>query len=146
VLQDNPALSGTDIRNPEQNFDQQGGNSPIVTFDFTDKGRRAFQDTTRAIAIRGLDNAPPGSNPVGASHHFAIALDNELVSTPYINFRENPDGIDGATARRSPAASRSRRAQNLAKLLKIGALPLELELISRSQVSSTLGPRRSTRA
>ncbi|MBA2517376.1 MAG: hypothetical protein H0V22_08700, partial [Solirubrobacterales bacterium] len=26
VLRDDPALSGTDIRNPEQNFDQQGGN------------------------------------------------------------------------------------------------------------------------
>ena len=41
VLRDRPALSGTDIRNPEQNFDQGPGGSgqPIVTFDFTDKGR-----------------------------------------------------------------------------------------------------------
>src|SRR5919106_352354 len=30
IVQDNPALSGTDIRNPEQNFDQQAGNEPIV--------------------------------------------------------------------------------------------------------------------
>src|SRR4051812_8165584 len=37
VIQDNPALSGTDIKNPEQNFDQQAGNEPIVTFDFTSK-------------------------------------------------------------------------------------------------------------
>ena len=42
VLRDNPALSGTDIRNPEQNFDQQGGGEPIVTMEFTDKGREAF--------------------------------------------------------------------------------------------------------
>ena len=40
VIQDNPALSGTDITNPEQNFDQQGGNEPIVTFGFTDRGSR----------------------------------------------------------------------------------------------------------
>src|SRR5688500_3534044 len=33
VIQDNPALSGTDLKNPEQNFDQRVGNEPIVTFD-----------------------------------------------------------------------------------------------------------------
>ena len=38
VLRDNPALSGTDIRNPEQNFDQQGG-GPIVTMEFTKLGK-----------------------------------------------------------------------------------------------------------
>src|SRR4029079_2919185 len=32
VIQDRPALGGTDIKNPEQNFDQQGGGGPIVTF------------------------------------------------------------------------------------------------------------------
>ena len=30
VMHDNPALSGTDIRDPEQTFDQQFGNKPIV--------------------------------------------------------------------------------------------------------------------
>src|SRR3954447_13890021 len=43
VVRDDPGLSGTDIKNPEQNFDQQAGNQPIVTFDFTGKGRKAFQ-------------------------------------------------------------------------------------------------------
>ncbi|MBA2514620.1 MAG: protein translocase subunit SecD, partial [Solirubrobacterales bacterium] len=139
VLRDDPSLSGTDIRNPEQNFDQQGGNEPIVTFDFTDKGRKAFQNTTRAIAIRGQDNAPPGSDPQSASQHFAIALDNELVSTPFINYRENPDGIDGTNGAQISGGFTITSAQDLAKILKIGALPLRLDLISRSQVSSTLG-------
>ena len=35
--------------------------------------------------------------PIQTSQHFAIALDNELISAPYINWQENPDGIDGAT-------------------------------------------------
>jgi SecD/SecF fusion protein len=139
VLQDNPALSGTDIRNPKQTSDQQGGNQPIVTFEFTDKGQRAFQNTTRAIAQRGLDNAPPGADPVSASHKFAIALDNALVSTPYINYRENPDGIDGVNGAQISGGFTITSAQNLAKLLQIGALPLRLDLVSRSQVSSTLG-------
>src|SRR5215218_10777776 len=87
VIQDNPGLSGTDIKNPEQNFDQRAGNEPIVTFDFSDKGRKAFQRITSEVAQRGADNANPlNPDPVASSHHFAIALDNELVSTPFINY------------------------------------------------------------
>ncbi|HEX8104998.1 MAG TPA: protein translocase subunit SecD [Solirubrobacteraceae bacterium] len=139
LIDDNPALSGTDIKDPKQEFDERAGNLPIVTFKFTDKGRKAFQNTTRAIAIRGQDNAPPGADPVSASQHFAIALDNELVSTPYINYRENPDGIDGVNGAQISGGFTIDTAQNLAQLLEIGALPLRLELVSRSQVSATLG-------
>ena len=48
VIQDRPGLSGTDIKNPEQSADTNLGNEPIVTFNFTDKGRKAFQAITRA--------------------------------------------------------------------------------------------------
>jgi SecD/SecF fusion protein len=139
IIRDNPALSGTDIRNPEQNFNQQGGNEPIVTFEFTDKGRKAFQRITREIAQRGQDNALPGSDPTQASQHFAIVLDNELISAPYINYIENPDGIDGTTGAQISGSFTIQSAQDLAKILKIGALPIRLELISRSQVSASLG-------
>ena len=61
--QDNPALSGTDIKNPKQNSDQQAGNEPIVTFDFTDKGRKASTRSRAQIAQRGVDNSLPGDNP-----------------------------------------------------------------------------------
>jgi SecD/SecF fusion protein len=141
VILDNPVLSGSDIKNPEQNFENGPGGPPIVTMEFTDKGRKAFSNTTREIAQRGLDNAPLNGglqNPITASQHFAIRLDNELISTPYINFRENPDGIDSSTAQISGGFT-IQTAQDLARLLKIGALPLKLELISRSQVSATLG-------
>jgi SecD/SecF fusion protein len=139
VIKDDPVLSGTEIKNPEQNFDQQGGNEAIVTMDFSAKGRKSFEDTTRAIANRGADNALPGINPIDASHHFAIRLDQDLISTPYINFRENPDGIDGSNGAQISGGFTIQSAQDLAQLLKIGALPLKLELISRSQVSATLG-------
>ena len=59
IIRDDPGLSGTDIKNPEQNFDQRGGNEPIVTFDFSDKGRKAFQTITARVAQRGADNANP---------------------------------------------------------------------------------------
>ena len=142
VIKDNPVLSGTDIKNPEQNFEGGTGGQPIVTMDFSDKGRKAFADTTRAIAQRGADNAALNGglqNPIAASHHFAIRLDNELISTPYINFRENPDGIDGSQGAQISGGFTIQTAQDLARLLKTGALPVRLELISRSQVSATLG-------
>ena len=138
VIQDRPGLSGNDIRSPEQSFDQSVNNEPIVTFNFSDKGRKAFQAITRRVAQRGADNAL-GGDPLQTSQHFAIALDNELVSAPYINWRENPDGIDGATGAQISGSFTITSAQDLAKILKIGALPLKLSLVSRSQVSATLG-------
>src|SRR4051812_41428540 len=138
VLRDRPGLSGADIKNPEQSFDQSVGNEPIVTFNFTSKGRKAFHDITRTVAQRGQDNAF-GGDPISTSQHFAIALDNELVSAPYINWRDNPDGIDGANGAQISGAFTIQSAQDLAKTLKIGALPLKLTLVSRSQVSATLG-------
>src|SRR5215207_6883231 len=140
IIRDDPGLSGTDIKNPEQNFDQRGGNEPIVTFDFSDKGRNAFQDITARVAQRGADNANPlNPDPESNSQHFAIALDNELVSVPLINYRENPDGIDGSTGAQITGGFTITSAQDLAKILQIGALPIKLELISRSQVSASLG-------
>jgi len=142
VILDNPVLSGSDIKNPEQNFENGTGGQPIVTMEFSDAGRKAFAATTRAIAQRGADNATLNGglqNPIAASHHFAIRLDNELISTPYINFRENPDGIDGSQGAQISGGFTIQSAQDLARLLKIGALPLKLDLISRSQVSATLG-------
>ncbi len=138
ILRDRPGLSGTDIKNPEQGFDQSVNNEPNVTFNFTSKGRKAFHDITRTIAERGQDNAF-GGDPTTTGQHFAIALDNELVSAPYINWRENSDGIDGSTGAQISGSFTIQSAQDLAKILKIGALPLKLSLVSRSQVSATLG-------
>jgi SecD/SecF fusion protein len=140
VLRDQPALSGTDIKNPEQNFDQGPGGSgaPNVTFDFTDNGRKIWEETTRGIVQRGTENNFGGS-PQAAFQHFAIVLDNEIISAPYIDFNQNPDGIDGATGSQISGGFTIGAAQDLANLLKTGALPLKLELISASEVSATLG-------
>ena len=133
VLRDRPALSGEDLRNPEQNFDPQS-NEPNVTFDFTEEGRRIFEEVTRGIAERGVTNSFP---PVAES--FAIVLDDELVSRPVIDPNENPDGIDGRTGAQISGGFDITEAQDLAEFLRIGALPVELELISQSTVSATLG-------
>src|SRR3954451_9443784 len=138
IIQDRPGLSGTEIKNPEQGTDTTLGNDPTVTFNFTSQGRKAFQTITRRVAHRGADNAL-GQDPLQTSQHFAIALDNAIVSSPYINWRENPDGIDGSTGAQISGSFTIQTAQDLAKILKIGALPLRLSEVSRSQVSATLG-------
>jgi SecD/SecF fusion protein len=143
VIHDRPELSGDDIKDPEQNSDPNT-NQPNVTFNFTDEGREAFADVTRRIAERGLNDAPPGvaGNATAASNfsgHFAVVLDREIVSRPIINFVENPTGIDGRTGAQISGSFTIQEAQDLAEFLKIGALPIELKLISQSTVSASLG-------
>ncbi len=131
VLRDRPSLSGDDIKNPEQNFDPN--NQPNVTFEFTDKGRQAFQQITRDIAQRGIEAG------TGQPYAFAIVLDGKIVSRPIIDYNENPDGIDGRTGAQISGSFTVQEAQDLAEFLKIGALPVDLKLISQSTVTATLG-------
>ncbi len=143
VLRDRPELTGNDIRNPEQQNDPNT-NQPNVSFEFSDSGRRSFEEVTKRIAERGLEQAPPGTagNAAAASalsDHFAVVLDNEVVSRPIINFVENPAGIDGRTGAQISGSFTIQEAQDLAEFLKIGALPIELKLISQATVSATLG-------
>ena len=143
VFQDDIALQGRDIKDPEQNFDQGAGGSgsPIVTFNFTDKGRNTWESVTKAIAQRGQESVGilPSQTGDQVLQHFAIVLDNELVSSPTIDFRQYPEGIDGRNGSQIEGGFTIQTAQELANILKTGALPVQLELISSSQVSATLG-------
>ncbi len=148
VLRDQPGLSGNEITDPKQEFDPVT-NQPNVTFGFTDEGRDAFQRVTQDIAQRGLDNCltATGSPCTTISENdadqfsgsFAIVLDGELVSRPIINFVANPNGIDGRTGAQISGLDSLTEAQDLAEVLRIGALPIKLALISQSTVSATLG-------
>jgi SecD/SecF fusion protein len=141
VIRDRPALSGTDITDPKPNTDNFG--QPIVTFNFTSTGQKEFADTTRTIAQRGLQNAPPGvaGNSQAAdaySGHFAIVLDQQIKSRPIINFVDNPDGIDGSNGAEINGLGVG-ESRDLAQILQIGALPVTLDQISSETVSATLG-------
>jgi SecD/SecF fusion protein len=141
ALKDEPALSGLEITRPKQEFDELG--QPNVTFKFTGSGRENFQDVTRKIAQRGAAQAigpAAGQEAAELSGHFAVVLDNEVKTRPIINFAENPDGIDGRTgAQISGGFNSPGEAQDLASFLQRGALPVNLNLISQSQISATLG-------
>jgi SecD/SecF fusion protein len=143
VLRDRPALSGDEIKNPEAQQDPNT-QAPVVTFEFNGEGREKFEEVTRTIAERGRASAPPGvsGNSEAASQYsdsFSIVLDEEVVSRAIINFVDNPDGIDGRTGAQIEGVGSNQDAQDLAEFIKIGALPIELKLISQSTVSASLG-------
>ncbi len=128
ALRDHPALSGSEITEPQVGEDQIGETN--VTFAFTAPGRQAFQTVTRQIAEFGRSQAIGKVSPEQASAlsgHFAVVLDNEVKIRPIINFVQNPRGISGSTgAEISGGFNTKQQARELAVVLKSGATPLKL--------------------
>jgi SecD/SecF fusion protein len=141
VLNDNPVLTGSDITNPQQGFDEgAGGNGqPNVTFGFTGHGKGVFENVTKQIAHRGQEQLLPGVGKEAALQHFAVVLDGQIITAPSIDFTRYPEGIDATTGSQISGGFTINSAQELAQELQSGALPIKLALISRSQVSATLG-------
>ena len=138
VVRDNPEVRGTDLKDPRQENDPTT-REPIVTFRFTDNGRENFQEVTRRLAERGQTRQIPGQPVESSFQTFAIVLDREVVSRPFIDYRENPSGIDGRTGAQISGGFTLTEAQDLADVLKTGALPIDLKPISETQVSASLG-------
>src|SRR3954469_24290858 len=130
VVEDDSELTGSDIKDPKQGFDPNT-NAPNVSFDFTDKGKAAFKAVTKRIAQRGL--------LAGQEQNFAITLDNQIVSLASIDPSRYPEGTAGSSGAEISGVGTINDAQDLAESLRIGALPIELKLISKTQVSATLG-------
>jgi SecD/SecF fusion protein len=139
VLNDDPVLNGSDIKNPAQGFENGAGGSgaPDVTFDFTSHGGSVFEKVTKEISQRGENAALPGAGKT--LQHFAIVLDNQIITAPSIDYTQYPNGIDATNGSEITGGFTITSAQNLADELQSGALPIKLELISQSQVSATLG-------
>jgi SecD/SecF fusion protein len=139
VLNDDQVLTGSDIKNPRQGFDENGNGQPNVTFEFDSHGRTVFERVTREIAKRGELRNSPGVPKAAALQHFAVVLDNQVITAPSIDYTTYPEGIDASTGSQISGGFTLTSAQNLADELQSGALPIKLELISQSQVSATLG-------
>lgn len=108
-------VDGADLTNARVGVDQQG--RPAVNFTFNAAGTRAFAEISR--------------NNVG--HLFAIVLDNKVISAPVIN-SPIPDGhgqISGGMD--------EQRAEDLAVLLRAGALPAPLTVVEERSVGPELG-------
>jgi SecD/SecF fusion protein len=133
IMKDNPGLRGKDITSARQQLDQStfGNNEPIVTMQFTDQGRKLFQQVTKDLATRGALRQQLQS--------FAIVLDGVIISNPTVDYKQYPQGIDGSNGAQIQGNFTVSSARTLADQLNSGAIPIKLEPISLRQVSATLG-------
>jgi preprotein translocase subunit SecD len=126
-----PALTGEAISGARAGFSGQN-NKPNVLIDFTADGSKKFQEVTRELYRTGLLKNTPQT--------FAIVLDNVMESDPMIDYTDPGlrDGISGG-AEISGGNMTIKESQDLAFVLKTGALPVKLEPTYQQQVSATLG-------
>jgi len=123
-----PAMTGSAIHNSTTGFQQNG--SPNVLISFTSKGANEFGQITRDLATTG--------QITGANQTFAIVLDNQMESDPYVDYKQNPDGIQGGNAEIDGRFT-TQEAKDLALVINTGALPVTLKQIESQEVSATLG-------
>ncbi len=133
ALRDNIALRGIDITNPQQIKEPNAG-APGVTFGFSSKGKKAFQEMTAQIARRGSLVSGLGQS---LNQHFAVTLDNRLITVPFIDYRQFPDGINGDNGGDISGSFTTSSAQDLANELRPGAVPLNLKLICEGAPATT---------
>jgi preprotein translocase subunit SecD len=109
-------VSGGDLTDAQPGFDQRSS-EPIVSFRFNTSGARKFAQVTQE----------------NVGKPFAIVLDNEVISAPVI--REPILGGSGQISGSFTVQS----ANDLAILLRAGALPAPLTIIEERTVGPGLG-------
>ena len=120
-----PALTDRDIERATAAVDVPT-KEPVVAIDFTGPGQSAFTALTREVAQRGSERAADGVEAMQANQHFAILIDDRIVSVPYIDFRVNPDGVDGSSGAQVSGGLTEEDARRTATILTIGPLPAAL--------------------
>jgi len=116
VIKKQILVSGGDLIDAQPGFDQRSG-EPIVSFRFNTSGSRKFAQAT--------------SENVGQP--FAIVLDNEVISAPVIR-----EPITAGSGQISGSFT-VQGANDLAILLRAGALPAPLTIIEERTVGPGLG-------
>jgi SecD/SecF fusion protein len=110
---------------------------------FTGHGKKVFHDITKKEAQRGqiAGNGNCSQTPPPGVQHFAIVLDRQVQSVPYIDYCKNPDGIPGDNGAEIDlgAGGTIGDAKRLALVLQTGALPYNFKQLERTDVSATLG-------
>jgi preprotein translocase subunit SecD len=116
VVKKQVLVSGGELTDAQPGFDQRS-NEPIVSFRFNTSGSRKFSQAT--------------SENVGQP--FAIVLDNKVISAPVIR-----EPITGGSGQISGSFT-VQAANDLAILLRAGALPAPLSVIEQRTVGPGLG-------
>ena len=116
VLEDRPFLRGEELEDAQPGKDQQY-NETIVSFELSRRGGRIFDRTT-------------GQN---IGELIAIVLDDEVVSAPIIQSRI------GSRGQIQMGAAPLAEAQDLALVLRAGALPAPLRIMEERTIGPSLG-------
>lgn len=116
VVENRVLVSGENLADAQVSYDQRT-NEPVVTFRFDAKGAQRFGQATQANVGRP----------------FAIVLDNEVISAPRIN-----EPILGGSGQISGNFT-PESANDLAVLLRAGALPVDLTIVEERTVGPSLG-------
>ena len=116
IVQRRIMVSGDRLTDAGSGFDQQTG-QPVVTFRFDSVGARQFGDVTK-------DNV---------GHRFAIVLDKQVISAPVIQ-----SAILGGNGQITGNGT-VKETNDLALLLRAGALPAPLTVIEERTVGAELG-------
>ena len=140
-----PEMTGKDLKldGTRADIDPQTG-GPVVLMQFTGKGKKIFHTITRREAERGAlvcQGQRDQASVQRCAQHFAIVLDGQIQSVPYIDFVRNPDGIPGDNGAQIDMGRGGGLgdAKRLALVLQTGALPVKFETAERTDVSATLG-------
>jgi SecD/SecF fusion protein len=144
-----PEMNGNDLVLSGTRADYGQAGQPVVLLQFTNHGGNQFGKITKEEAQRGqtkYDLAGKQGDPTNFAQHFAIVLDQQLESTPYIDFKQFPDGIQGNNAEIDLNGGTFGEAKDLALVLQTGALPVTFQQIERTDVSATLGKSSLTQA
>jgi SecD/SecF fusion protein len=96
VIEDDVAISGSEIREPRQGA--EAGGRPVTLFKFSDSGLAQFHALTKAIAERGAQAAlnAGADNPALHVQHFAVVYLSKILTVPAVDFRRSPDGLDAS--------------------------------------------------
>jgi SecD/SecF fusion protein len=116
LLYEDIALGGESLVDAQPAYDQQRG-IPVVSFKFDTRGAITFGEITSA----------------NVGQRFAIVLDNEVITAPVI--QQPITGGSGQISGSFTTAS----ANDLAVLLRGGALPASLDIVEERSVSAGLG-------
>jgi SecD/SecF fusion protein len=116
IIENRVIVSGENLVDAQTSFDQRT-NEPVVSFRFDNQGATRFGQATQQNVNR----------------LFAIILDNKVISAPQI--REPILGGSGQISGNFTVQS----ANDLAVLLRAGALPADLNIIEERTVGPSLG-------
>jgi hypothetical protein len=131
VLRDRVAVSGAQLTDPRVSSE---AGQPVVQFGFTARGAKAFQSSTAAISKRG-ETVSSGTGNAPLFQHFAVTFDGALLTVPQIDFVKYPDGVVETGGRNGAEifASSAQQARRVVNALRLGPLPLALQLVGKGR-------------